>query len=255
MGLFNGKVALVTGGASGIGAAAALRYAEEGAAVVVADLNLEGAEAIAEQIRAKGGRAQAVAVDVSKDADNQKMVAVCKDSFGGLDAAFLNAGAYDHSATFDELTIEKFDRMISINLKGTFYGMKAVLPALNKGGAAVVTASAAGLLGLTVAAGYSSAKHGVVGLVKSASRAFAEHGARINAICPGAVATPLVGVTEAAPMQDADALEAPEYRGQLLPQHIAEVALFLTSARSSGINGQAQLVDAGYAAAFPPLDE
>lgn len=255
MGLFNGKVALVTGGASGIGAAAALRYAEEGAAVVVADLNLEGAEKIAEEIRAKGGRAQAVAVDISQEADNQKMVQFCIDSFGGLDAAFLNAGAYDHSATFDELTTDKLDRMISINLKGAFHGMKAVLPVLRKDGAAVVTASAAGLLGLTVAAGYSAAKHGVIGLVRSASKAFAEHGTRINAICPGSVSTPLVGVTEVAPLQPADALETPEYRGSLLPQHIAEVALFLTSPRSSGINGQAQLVDAGYAAAFPPLHD
>lgn len=254
MAMFKGKVALVTGGASGIGAAAALRFAQEGAAVVVADLNADGAETVAAAIRSAGGRAEAVACDVAREEDNQAMVAACVDRLGGLDAAFLNAGAMNAMAPFDELDAATFDRMVAINLKGAFLGLKAVLPAIRPGGAAVVTASAAGIQGLTVAAGYSSAKHGVIGLVRSASRAFAERGARVNAICPGAVATAILGVTEAAPLQQPDALAAPDYRGTLLPQHVAEIALFLASPRSGGINGQAQIVDAGYQAAFPPLE-
>ncbi|RJF94170.1 SDR family oxidoreductase [Sphingomonas cavernae] len=252
--MYEGKIALVTGGASGIGAAAALRFAEEGAAVVVADMNRDGAEKIAGQIRDKGGRANAIAVDVSSEADNAAMVAAAVDGFGGLDAAFLNAGAYAQMP-LEEHDGATFDKMVAINLKGAYLGVQVVLPALNRGGAAVVTASTSGVIGLSVAAAYSAAKHGVIGLVRSASQGFAARGLRINAICPGPVATAILGVTELPPIQPADALQTPDYGGMLLPQHIAEVALFLASPRSGGINGQAHIVDAGYLASYPPMPE
>lgn len=252
MGMFEGKVALITGAASGIGAAAAQRFAQEGAAVVAADMNRDGAEAVAELIRSNGGRARGVAADISKADDNRAMVAAAIEEFGRLDAAYLNAGAYAHGS-FEEQDEQTFDKMIAINLKGAFFGLQAVLPALSPNGAAVVTASTSGVIGLSVAAAYSSAKHGVIGLVRSSSQAFAAKGARVNAICPGPVATAILGVTGIPAVAPADTLEATPYAGTLTPQHIAELALFLASPRSGGINGQAITADAGYLASYPPM--
>ena len=138
MGMFDGKVALVTGGASGIGVAASLRFAEEGAAVVVADINEAGAEAIADAIRAKGGRARAIRCDVASAADNDAMVAAAKQGFGRLDAAFLNAGAYTQTV-FEDTDAATFDSLIAINLKGAFLGLQAVLPGVAVAGATSIT--------------------------------------------------------------------------------------------------------------------
>lgn len=253
-GLFRDKVALVTGGASGIGAAAAERFAQEGAAVVVADRDLAGAEKMAGLIEQKGGRAIAVGCDVSVEADNEKAVAACNSHFGGLDAAFLNAGVFATNPEEAPFDMEAFERMIAINLRGAFFGLKAVMGGIRKGGAAVVTSSASGVTGLPSAAAYSTAKHGVLGLVKSATKAYAMRGARVNAICPGGVYTPLVGVTDVAPLVDPETLEMPEYRGHLVPQHVAELALFLASRRSAGIMGQALMIDAGFGVTFPPFE-
>ena len=252
MGMFEGKAVLVTGAASGIGAAAAQRFAEEGAAVVVADMNRDGAETVAELIRKTGARAHAVAADVSKADDNQAMVQAAIDRFGALDAAYLNAGAYVQ-APFEEETEANFERMFAINLKGAFLGLKAVLPVLSKNGAAVVTASTSGVIGLGVAAAYSSAKHGVIGLVRSSSQAFAARGTRVNGICPGPVATAILGIEGVPSIAPADMLEATPYAGMLTPQHIAELALFLASPRSGGINGQYMIADAGFLASYPPM--
>lgn len=254
MGMFEGKVALVTGGASGIGVAAALRFAEEGAAVVIADINQASAETIAAAIRARGGRARAIRCDVANAADNDAMIAAAKQDFGRLDAAFLNAGAYVQTA-FEESDAAILDTMVAINLKGAWLGLQSVLPALERGGAAVVTASTSGVTGLNVAAAYSAAKHGVIGLVRSTSQSFAARGLRVNAICPGPVATAILGVAESPPIQPADALALPDYGGVLLPQHIAEVALFLASPRSGGINGQEIIADAGFLASYPPMPQ
>lgn len=254
MGMFDGKVALVTGGASGIGAAAALRFAEEGAAVVIADINQAGAETIAAAIGAQGGRARAVRCDVTSEADNEAMVARAKSEFGRIDAAFLNAGAYVQTG-FAEADATAFDTMVAINLKGAWLGLQAVLPALERGGAAVVTASTSGVTGLAVAAAYSAAKHGVIGLVRSSSQAFAARGLRVNAICPGPVATAILGVTDQPPLQAPDALDVPSYAGTMQPQHIAEIALFLASPRSGAINGQEIIADAGFLASYPPMPQ
>ncbi|WP_016746540.1 SDR family NAD(P)-dependent oxidoreductase [Rhizorhabdus wittichii] len=251
-GSFEGQVALVTGGGSGIGRAAARRFAAEGAAVVVADLNGEGAAATAALIRAAGGRATAVTADVASEADNQAMFDAAERDYGGIDHAFLNAGMLQPYIPFEQVTTALFDRLIAVNLRGAFLGLQLALARLRPGGACVVTASAAGLIGFSEAAAYATSKHGLVGLVRSAARAFADKGLRVNAVCPGMVLTPMNGIAQDDAL--AEELSHPGYRGGLSAQHIAEVALFLMSNRAAGVNGQAQLVDSALLSSFPPLD-
>ncbi|OZA58383.1 MAG: hypothetical protein B7X78_08985, partial [Sphingomonadales bacterium 39-62-4] len=175
---FEGKVALITGAASGIGRAAAIRFAQEGARVFCADLILVGAQAVTAEI---GGNAGAVQVDVASYASNQAMVAHVMEHAGQLDIAFLNAGLYGAADGLDTVDEALFDTLIAVNLKGPFNGIKAVQPVIAQGGAVIVTASAAGVIGHPANPAYSAAKHGVVGLVKSCVDAFAARGARINA--------------------------------------------------------------------------
>lgn len=248
-GRFEGKVALVTGAASGIGRAAAIRFAQEGARVFCADLNLQGAQAVAAEI---GGDASAVQVDVANYASNQAMVAAVVDAAGQLDVAFLNAGWYgaaDGLGTVDEAL---FDAMIAVNLKGVFNGIKAVEPVIAQGGAVAVTASAAGVIGHPANPAYSAAKHGVVGLVKSCVDAFAARGARINALCPGGVETPLIGASDIAMIDPQDLPRVP-LRGMGRAQHVAEVALWLASPAAGFITGQAQVLDAALLSTFAPV--
>lgn len=248
-GTFAGKVALVTGAASGIGRAAAIRFAQEGARVFCADLNLAGAEAVAAEI---GGNASAVQVDVASYASNQAMVDVVMAQAGRLDVAFLNAGFYGAAEGLDTVDEAFFDRIVAINLKGTFGGIKAVQPVIAQGGAVVVTASAAGVIGHPANPAYSAAKHGIVGLVKSCVDAFAARGARINAICPGGVETPLIGAADVA-MVDPQDLQRVPLRGMGSAQHVAEVALWLSSPAAGFITGQAQVLDAALLSTFAPV--
>lgn len=253
-GMFTGKVALVTGGASGIGRAAAIRLAQEGARVFVADLNLAGAEAVVAEIAAAGADAAACAVqvDVADHASNQAMVAAVMAAAGRLDVAFLNAGYYGAADGLDSVDEALFDRLIAINLKGVFNGIKAVQPVIAGGGAVVVTASAAGIVGHPGNPAYSAAKHGVVGLVKSCVDAFAARGVRINAICPGGVETPLIGAPDVAIVPAADLPRVPN-RGMGRAQHVAEVALWLASPAAGFVNGQAQVLDAALLSTFAPV--
>lgn len=246
--IFQNKVALVTGAASGIGRAAAIRYAQEGARVFCADLNLAGAEAVVAEI---GDRASAIQVDVADYASNQAMVAAVMSAAGRLDVVFLNAGFYGAADGMDSVDEAFFDHIIAINLKGPFNGIKAVLPVIAEGGAVVVTASAAGIVGHLGNPAYSAAKHGAVGLVKSSVDAFAAHGARINAICPGGVETPLIGVADVAIVAP-DILSPVPLRGMAKAQHVAEAALWLSSPASAFVNGQAQLLDAALLSTFAP---
>lgn len=249
--MFKGKAALVTGGGSGIGAMTAQRLAAEGASVAVVDINREGADKIAARITAAGGTAIALSGDVSSAADNERVFAAAEEAFGGLDMAFLNAGILQAYVPFDQVTEEVFDRLVNINLKGAFFGLQQAQKRLRPGGAAVVTASAAGVIGFADAVAYSASKHGVLGVVKSAAREFAGRGLRVNAICPGGVSTPMTGVEPSLDLQPAAQLQPPPYRGMLDPQLVAEVALFLLGPASAGVNGQAQLVDAALLSAFP----
>lgn len=254
-GMFADKVALVTGGGSGIGRAACQRLAMEGARVVVADIDLPGAQRTVDLIAGRGGQAVAMRADIACADDNRAMFDLAEASFGGLDAAFLNAGALQPYGALEDVPIETFDRMMAINLRGTFLGAQQAIVRLRPGGACLVTASLAGVTGLATAAAYSMSKHGLVGLVRSAAANFAARGCRINAICPGLVMTAMTGHISAEAVDDPDRLADPDYRGALTAQQIAEVALFLLSRRAAGVNGQAQNIDAGLLAAFPPIAE
>jgi len=254
-GQFPDKVALVTGGGSGIGRAASQRLAQEGARVVVADIDLAGAERTVELIAQAGGEAVAIRADISREDDNKAMFDLAESRFGGIDAAFLNAGILQPYVPLEEVTLEIFDRLIGVNLRGTFMGVQQARARLRPGGACVVTSSAAGVIGFAEAAAYSTSKHGLVGLVRSSATAFAARGARINAICPGMVLTAMNGVAGSETIENPDQLADPDYRGGLSAQQVAEVALFLLSRRAAGVNGQIQKVDAALLSAFPPLSE
>lgn len=250
---FAGKTVLVTGGGSGIGATTALRLAESGAQVAVVDRDRAGAARVADAIAAKGGRALAIAADIADPAANDAMFVEATATLGPVRSCFLNAGILQNYCPFEALTVDEFDRVLAVNLRGAFLGIQAALRHLQGPGACVVTASAAAVTGFTDAAAYSASKHGVLGLVRSAALAFGQKDLRINALCPGGVTTPMTGGPQLTETTDPAALPLPDYRGLLGPQHIAETVLFLLSPAAIGMTGQAVLVDAGLMAAFPPV--
>lgn len=252
---FEGKVVLVTGGGSGIGRAASQRLALDGAGVAVVDIDLPAAERTAGLIEAAGGRVIAIRADIAGEEDNRLMFDRAAQHFGGIDGAFLNAGMLQPYLPLGEVSAALFDRLIGVNLRGTFLGVQQALARLRPGGACVVTASLAAVTGFAEAAAYAISKHGLVGLVRSGAAAFAARGLRINAICPGMVMTAMNGVVGEEPILPPDQLPDPAYRGALSAQQVAEVALFLLSRGSAGINGQVQNVDAALLSAFPPISE
>ena len=245
---FAGKRVLVTGGASGIGRAAAIRFAEEGARVCIADLDAEKGAALAAEI---GGGAVSLRADIAAAGDNARMVALAIAGAGALDVAFLNAGYLGPMGGFDGTDEDLFDRHMAINLKGVFLGLKAVHGVMANGGAVVVTASTAGVVGLHESPAYTAAKHGVIGLVKAATPAFAAKGVRINALCPGGVDTPMMGAPDG-PLVASDELQRVPLRGMGSAQHVAEAALWLASPAASFVNGQAHIVDGGLLSTFVP---
>lgn len=252
-GSLEGKTALVTGGGSGIGRAASLAYAKDGARVVVADVNVEGGEETVQLIKETGGEAILVHADVSKPEDTQAMVAQAVETFGSLDCAFNNAGiggGKERHLTADYLE-DDWDRVMSINLKGVWLCMKAEIPQMMKQGkgAIVNTASIAGLVGLSGTVAYVAAKHGVTGLTKAAAMEYAKSGIRVNAVCPGYIQTPLVqGIfDEIDGYRERVASRHPMDRlGE--PEEIAQAVLWLSSDSASFVTGHNMAVDGGYVA-------
>jgi meso-butanediol dehydrogenase/(S,S)-butanediol dehydrogenase/diacetyl reductase len=252
MGRFDGKVAIVTGAASGIGAATLRRLAAEGAAVVCADINDEGGEAVVSAIAAAGRRAAFRHCDVGVLADVEAAVACAVDRFGGLDIMHNNA-IWSGGGWVADLDPDIWQRSLQVMLTGVFYGCRAALPAmLRRGGGSIInTASIEAFGGEMMASPYATAKAGVVNFTRNVAIEYARKGIRANAICPGIVQTPLAELMVAFAKRTREELAALAPIGRLLrPEEIASVVAFLCSDDASAITGAAIVIDGGLTAAL-----
>jgi NAD(P)-dependent dehydrogenase (short-subunit alcohol dehydrogenase family) len=241
-----GRAGLVTGAASGIGRACALRFAKEGASVVVADLEAArgGGEETVRQIADQGGNAAFFACDVAESTDNEALVAHVVQRYGRLDFAHNNAGIGVHRL-LHETSDEDFDRVIAVNLRGTFLGMKhQIKQMLGRGGGAIVnTSSNAGLMAVTMLSAYTASKHAILGLTKNAAVEYANQGIRVNAVCPGAIMTPLMSDQPPERQQEILAPQAMTRFGE--PAEVAAAVVWLCSDDASFVTGAALPVDGG----------
>ena len=243
-----GKVALVTGAASGIGAASALAFAEAGARVAACDRDLGGAEGTAKLIREAGGEACAVAVDVTDAGQVEAMVQTVVATFGRLDCAHNNAGVTGASAPTADYDRSQWDLVLAVNLTGVFLCLQQELAAMLRsgGGSIVNTASFSGLVAVPRIPAYVASKHGVIGLTKAAAVEYGRKGIRVNAVCPGSTRTPMVeGFSGGdAAVQEAMAAASP-MRRLAEPEEIARTVVWLCSDEASFVNGHALAVDGG----------
>ncbi|WP_159872131.1 SDR family NAD(P)-dependent oxidoreductase [Novosphingobium sp. 9U] len=242
------KIAVVTGSGKGIGRAIAERFARAGASVVVCDIDQTAAQSVAESINASGGTAVGFKVDVSNKASVEALVAASLEHFGRVDVVCNNAGVLDDFTPLGAVTDELWQRIIGINLTGTFMVSRAFLPGMLEQGSGtfVNLASMAGLVAQAGGLAYTASKHGVIGLTKQVSADYGQAGIRANAICPGAIETDLSrSFLQDAPEVMAVVESVPAGR-QGRPEEIAEMALYLASDESSFVHGASMVIDGGW---------
>jgi NAD(P)-dependent dehydrogenase (short-subunit alcohol dehydrogenase family) len=247
-GSFTGKVAFVTGAANGIGRAAALAFAREGASVIVADVSEQGNQTTTRLIQEAGGRALAVQCDVTRTEEIKAALDKGVQAFGRLDFAFNNAGVEQPVQPAADLTEEDWDRIIDIDLRGVFLCMKHEIPLmLRQGGGAIVnTSSGAGVKGIAGQAAYCAAKYGIVGLTKAAALDYAKSNIRINAVCPGIIETPMMGRFSGGTPEGRAKVIAQEPIGRMgKPEEIAAAVVWLCSDPAAFVVGHAMVIDGG----------
>jgi len=250
MKILENKVAIVTGAGSGIGREVALLYASEGAKVVVADIDEKGGNETVSLIKAKAGEAYFIKSDTSNPDDQKSMVEMAVKKYGGLHIACNNAGIGGDLAPTGEYPVESWDKIISINLSGVFYGLRYQIPAMlstGEGGSIVNMASILGAVGSKNVPGYVAAKHGVVGLTKAAALDYGDKQIRINAVGPGYIETPLL--SDSLDEETIKSLAELHPIGRLgTSEEVAELVLWLSSSKSSFVTGSYYTVDGGYTA-------
>ena len=250
---FSGRSVVVTGGSGGIGRATSLAFANAGAKVAVVDLDAQAANDVVSEIKAIGGEAMAVGGDVTKSADVRNYVEQTVDAFGTIDCFFNNAGIEGSIVPLVDYDEDEFDKVLAVNVRGVFLGLKHVLPIMTAQGHGVVvnTASVGGLVGTPKMSAYCASKHAVLGIVRSASGEVAADGVRVNAICPGPVQTRMIeSVVNQINPDDPDGVTA-RYEAAIptgrytRPEEIVDVVMFLCSDAAANVTGMHFTIDGG----------